>query len=92
MVDAQAYAKKLRQDYAKAFNTEWGQGVLRDLMSSYHIYGGISPDSSSNELFFREGQRQVVLYILDKLKEPLDPAKFMERNHQTTVDFHQSMT
>jgi hypothetical protein len=73
------YAKRI--DYLKTFNTKTGQKVLSDLMQTH---GMLSSSFSSDplDIAFREGERNVVLRILDLLKA--DPAYLKDRIKEIT--------
>lgn len=70
--------KKLRQKrvtkshrYKRAFQTEAGSWVLKDLMES-HFMASNTYSRDPVEMAFNEGQRNVVLRILKLVKEPID--------------------
>lgn len=46
--------------YKAAFSTDQGRAVLYDLMNRYHILNAHNGDA------FKEGQREVVLYIMSQ--------------------------
>ncbi len=54
------------QDYQHVFNTEQGKRVLYDMMNSHFVIGPLPRDV--NDLLRAEGERNVVLRILAKLK------------------------
>ena len=64
-------------DYQKTFESEHGKKVLWDLMKAHHI---LSPTFAGgtdvHSVFLREGERNVVLRILTKLKK--DPRDFLD--------------
>jgi hypothetical protein len=65
-------------DYKVAFSTDSGERVLYDL---YKVCGLLTSSFSENpqEMAFKEGQRNVVLHILNKLKtDPIKLKKFIE--------------
>lgn len=52
-------------DYKRVFSSEQGKRVLHDLMHSHYVMRNtFDRKLSSDEHFFREGQRAVVLRIL----------------------------
>ena len=56
------------QDYKRVFNSEQGKRVLYDLMNNFDMMRPTYDPKNPNEIFVREGGRNVVLYILGKLK------------------------
>jgi len=58
----------LKNAYRLVFNTPDGQRVLADLQARCNIDRSTWSDKP-NEIFFLEGQRQAVLWIMDMLKE-----------------------
>ena len=64
------------QDYNSVFNSPSGKRVLLDLMNKYSV---LSPmyKGDVNELLVHEGQRKVILDILNILK--IDVIKLKER-------------
>ena len=62
------------QLFRSVFTTFDGEKVLRDLMEKFYKYGShVAGDSHSTA--FREGRRDVVIYILDRLEKA-------ENNHE----------
>jgi hypothetical protein len=59
------------KDYQTVFGTQHGQRVLYDLMNQFHVLHStrVSQDS---ETIFREGERNVVIFIMSKLKQNPD--------------------
>lgn len=53
----------LTMDYKRAFGSEQGKRVLRELMRTHHVMGN-SFTGDVNDMIFREGERSVVLRIL----------------------------
>jgi hypothetical protein len=65
-------------DYKGAFGTEQGQRVLHDLCKTCGLLI-TSFDENPHMMAFKEGQRNVVLHILNKLKmDPMALKKFIE--------------
>lgn len=54
------------QDYQQVFSTEQGKRVLYDMFNSHFMIGPLPRDT--NDLLRAEGERNVVLRILSKLK------------------------
>ena len=67
--------RKLAEAYHQVFSSGDGKLVLADLMSRFHVLGpSFAGDPYTTA--FREGERNVLLYIAEKLA--LDPARFAE--------------
>jgi hypothetical protein len=62
-------------DYKKIFNTNSGKRVLYDLMKQGH-YLHSSFTGDVNETIFREGERNIIHYIMLQLKQ--DPKLMLE--------------
>lgn len=65
-------------EYKTCFNSEEGQNVLYDLCK---VTGLLTSnfDENPHVMAFKEGQRNVVLHILNKLKmDPMKLKKFIE--------------
>lgn len=61
--------KQLRLDYRQLFSTDAGKRVLADLIENTGIFKTSFIPGKQNEMtFFREGQRDIGLMILDKLQ------------------------
>lgn len=60
--------KRVRRvkDYQFVFKGKEGERVLADMMSRYHMLGPVMDDSSL-QIAYKEGQRNVVLEILNLL-------------------------
>ena len=82
----------LNHDYRKTFNSEEGKRVLRDLMVECHLFEGLPGHLSSTEMFYGEGQRSAVMYILTKLQEPQDPDRYRQQLEQANIDYTQRRT
>ena len=55
-------------DYKKVFNSAEGKRVLYDLMREGHILGPAYYPNEPNSVYVNEGKRNMVLFILEKLK------------------------
>lgn len=55
------------QDYQIVFSTDEGQRVLQDLMQYGHMLSPSFSKDNSHETAFREGMRNIVLFILNRL-------------------------
>ena len=60
--------KERKDAYDQTFGSDWGKAVLDDLMRSCHVLEPTYVQGDTHESAFREGQRQVALYILSTLK------------------------
>tara|TARA_R100000687_G_C6381005_1_gene132625 strand:+ start:101 stop:316 length:216 start_codon:yes stop_codon:yes gene_type:complete len=59
--------KSLKISYRAAFSSQEGERVLADLQSAYYRRGSFSKDA--HETSYREGQRSVVIRILNLIME-----------------------
>ena len=67
--DEEDYLKQLQKDYLSTFGTESGRRVLLDLIEQTGIFKtSVEPGKQTENTFFREGQRDIGLMILDKLQ------------------------
>jgi hypothetical protein len=63
-------AKERNEVYNKLFNTPEGKKVIDDLCKQHYIHNSTyNRDGSEYETVYREGQRRVVLRILNILKK-----------------------
>ena len=69
------------RDYLDTFSTEQGKRVLDDLMKQSGVMRPAHVVGDSHESAYMEGQRQVVLSILDKLGRTLSPEDFRQRTY-----------
>ena len=60
--------KQLKQDYKLAFATKEGESVIADLKSAYYHRGSYSKNDP-HETSYREGQRSVIIRMLNLMKE-----------------------
>ena len=62
------WAKELREAYLAFFDTDHGKLVLADLMREFHIFTStVTGEGDLGEVaLLREGERKVVLYLLDR--------------------------
>jgi len=60
--------KQLKQDYKLAFATKEGESVIADLKSAYYHRGSYSKNDP-HETSYREGQRSVIIRIINLMKE-----------------------
>lgn len=59
--------KQLKRDYGITFSSKEGERVIADLKSAYYKRSSFSKDS--NEMAYREGQRSVIIRIINLIKE-----------------------
>lgn len=66
--------KQMRLDYGATFNTLHGQNVLADLANRFNMF---APHTIGDPIImaFEEGQRSVVLDIIEKLSTNYDERK-----------------
>jgi len=64
------------KDYKQVFSSSAGKRVLYDLIKVHHVLSSHFDDSFTNNVLFKEGERNVVLRILTLLKT--DPSALME--------------
>jgi hypothetical protein len=77
---------KIDQDYREVFSGEAGERVLRDLMVNYWIYKGLlEPDP--HKTAFNEGQRAVVVDILERIRRKWTPQEFADELTQAQLDY-----
>jgi|TARA_R100000234_G_scaffold31590_1_gene18587 hypothetical protein len=60
--------KALKQDYKLTFATKEGEAVIADLKSAYYHRGSYSKNDP-HETSYREGQRSVIIRMLNLMKE-----------------------
>lgn len=59
--------------YKEVFETENGKLVLMDLCNRFHMMGSVKkPNDTNGMMDFREGQRNVALYILAQVNYDLN--------------------
>lgn len=66
--------------YKEVFGTEIGKKVLHDLCKRYHALSSHTPRMSDAEMRFREGERNVILYILHQCNYDIE-RYINEREH-----------
>lgn len=62
----------LEADIQATFGTEPGERVLRYLMGSFWVWQSLPHPTDSNTLSFREGQRDVVLFLVRNMMDEKD--------------------
>ena len=63
-------------EYKRVFGSPDGQKVLHDLMDRFHLLRATHFRGDSHESAFRDGERHVVITIMQILKQ--NPEKLME--------------
>jgi len=61
---------ELQAVYQGTFKSPGGDTVLDDLCTRFHVMGPAYKPGDSHETAFREGERNVVLYILGHVLKP----------------------
>jgi len=69
MEESEKELKNLQKDYYATFKSKEGERVLADLESAYYHRSSFSKDPY--ETAFKEGQRAVIVRILNLLKEDI---------------------
>ena len=59
--------KNIKRDYRITFGSKEGERVIADLKSAYYKRSSFSKDT--NEMAYREGQRSVIIRIINLLEE-----------------------
>ena len=59
--------KQLKQDYRITFSSKEGERVLADIQSAYYHRGSYSKNDP-HETSYREGQRSVIIRIINLMK------------------------
>jgi|TARA_B110000495_G_C22858730_1_gene500719 hypothetical protein len=67
MADQDTDLKKLKQQYKITFSSKEGEKVLADLTSAYYHRGSFK--ENPYETAYREGQRSVLIRIINLIKE-----------------------
>jgi len=61
-------SKRLSEAYSRLFASDDGKRVLSDLLRRFHALGPTFVEGSPDLSAFREGERNVILYILTRLR------------------------
>lgn len=67
MVDREKIIEQLKKDYQYIFSTDEGKRVLSDLQRRCFFTTSTFVPDNANETFVREGQRSVVLHIINMI-------------------------
>ena len=65
--DLENQLKNIKRDYRITFGSKEGERVIADLRSAYYKRSSFSKDT--NEMAYREGQRSVIIRIINLLEE-----------------------
>ena len=65
--DLENQLKNIKRDYRITFGSKEGERVIADLRSAYYKRSSFSKDT--NEMAYREGQRSVVIRIINLLED-----------------------
>ena len=79
--------KKRREDYETVFSTKVGGRVLADLMATFHMGRSSHMSGDACETAFREGERHVVLHILDMLGNRGDADWLNDKLDQGEIEY-----
>lgn len=72
--------------YRDAFSTPAGKQVLRDLMSRFHV-ASTTFTLEGSETYIREGQRMVVLHIMEMLRIADNPVDINQEIENAKRDY-----
>ncbi len=67
MVDREKIIEQLKKDYQHIFSTDEGKRILSDLQRRCFFTTSTFVPDNANETFVREGQRSVVLHIINMI-------------------------
>ena len=76
--EAKALQEQLVKDYQATFHTDFGERVMKDLMNKCRMNTTSYSRGDPHETSFHEGNRDVMLYILDMMQRQLDPDEYMQ--------------
>ena len=65
--DLENQLKNIKRDYRITFGSKEGERVIADLKSAYYKRSSFSKDT--NEMAYREGQRSVIIRIINLIEE-----------------------
>jgi hypothetical protein len=54
--------------YRDVFDCKGGEEIIKDLKNRYSYDSTTYSDDSTNQMIYKEGQRAVVLYLLNQIK------------------------
>lgn len=76
--EAQLLQEQLVKDYQATFATPFGKNVLNDLMNKCRLNTTSYCQGDPHGTSFHEGNRDVLLYILDMMQRQLEPQEYMQ--------------
>lgn len=76
-----------KEDYETVFSSKDGQRVLADLMTKFHMGRSSHAAGDSHETAFREGERHVVLHILNMCGKRSDPTWINDKLDQGEIEY-----
>ena len=76
-----------KSDYCGVFSSGSGAKVLRDLMLEFHFVAGTHIPGDPYETAFREGERNVILYILSKMERLGEPQHLLKEIEDARSDY-----
>ncbi len=79
--------KRRKEDYETVFASKAGQRVLADLMAQFHMGRSSHMSGDSHETAFREGERHVVLHILDMMGKRSNPDWLNDKLDQGEIEY-----
>jgi hypothetical protein len=63
----------LKANYKFVFSSNEGQIVMNDLQKRCHIFAPVFSGENTHEMAFKDGQRNVVLFLLNMLSDNPPP-------------------
>lgn len=80
--------KQLRRDFQVTFGSEEGQRVLDYLCNEFHVLRSthFGPPTDTHETSFREGQRNVVLSILQLLRKSISVEELQQQQERADLE------
>ena len=79
--------KSRKEDYETVFSSKAGRRVLSDLMANFHAGRSSHVPGDSHETAFREGERHVVLHVLDMTGKRSDPDWINDKLDQGEIEY-----
>lgn len=73
-----------KQLYKRVFESNDGAIVLHDLAKRYHLLSSHNPKLTDAEVRFREGERNVILYILAQCNYDIE--KYLEERNKYKLE------
>jgi hypothetical protein len=85
-IEPEDIEEQLRLDFEKTFGTESGDRVLNHMIGRF-AFATTTYDDSPYMMYFKEGQRTTVLYILSQLGEAPRLTEIKERLNRGRTDY-----